>query len=179
MNPIKAQRIWKNLSRRWINATPYGYSPFRNTRRKRVKKGLLINLIPVEVVNAITGEISKGYMRDLSAKKLRKWLGFHNQRAQVEQVALSPRSTFYALINDKHPTDIKDFPILIKLGTYQVPYLIEQARSIITVKDKQTVTFELKTVDNLKYLQLIADKKPKVMVLFKKVKKRKIKKDKR
>src|SRR5579864_6096376 len=106
MNPIKAQRTWNTLSVKWINASPFGRgTPLRNSRRKqqshrKVKKGVLVNLIPVEVVNAITDEISKGYMRELSMRRLRKWLGFHNYRAQVELVSLTPKSTFRHLTEE-------------------------------------------------------------------------------
>jgi len=175
MNPIKAQRTWHSLSTKWINASPYGMGSFsprpkRNSRRKsKVKRGLLVNYIPVEVVNAITGEVSKGYMRDLSIKRLRKWLEFHNHKAQVEQVYLSNKTTLQHL-SEK---DIKDFPILIKLGRYQVPYLIDHARADIIVRGRKTVTLNLKTVDNLKYLETIADRKSKVIRLFNKIKKTK------
>lgn len=172
MNPIKAQRTWHSLSIKWITASPFGrgYSPRKNTRRK-VKKGILINYIPVEVVNAITGEMHKGYMRDLSSRKLRKWLGHHNSRAQVEQVFLQPKTTFATL---SVSTDgLKGFPILIKLGSYQVPYLIEYAAFDSLVKKKQTFVFNLKVVDNLKYLETVAENKDTVMKLFNKIKKAK------
>jgi hypothetical protein len=174
MTPHKAQRTWHSLSSKWINAAPWG-SPFgtgggvprrlKNTRRK-IKKGILSNFIPVEVVNAITGEIAKGYMRDLSIKKLRKWLSYHNHRAHVEQVYLSPYTTLFNL----KEADIKDFPILIKLGKYQMPYLIENVRPSIPVRNRNTVAFELKISDNLKYLEIVARKKRKVMALFNKLK---------
>ena len=176
MNPIKAQRTWHSLSTKWINAISFGRGiPLRNTRRRRVKKGYLVtNLIPVEVVNAITGEISKGYMRDISLKKLRKWLGYHNHRAQVEQIFLSPKITFSHLTEG----ELKGFPVLIKLGKYQLPYLIARSWHSLIVRKRQTFSFDLNTVDNLKYLETIADRKGKIMKLFNKIKKaRKVKRN--
>jgi hypothetical protein len=169
MNPIRAQRVWHSLSMKWISNSPFS-SPKRSRKRK-IKKGLLSNFIPVEVINAITGEVSKGYMRDLSITRLRKWLAYHNQRAQVEQVSLSVNSTF-AHLNRKAGA-LNDFPVLIKLGKYQVPYLIDRVSLSALVKHRQTFTFNLKTVDNLKYLEMVAGKKAEVMKLFKKIKKAK------
>jgi hypothetical protein len=175
MTPNKAQRTWHSLSTKWINSAPYGSpfgqqpSPRRRSHKRKVKKGILVNFIPVEVVNAITGEVAKGYMRDLSIKRLRRWLEFHNHRAQVEQVYLSAKATLRHLPLE----EVKDFPVLIKLGTYQVPYLIAQSHLSLIVRGRQTVTFDLKTVDNLKYLETIADRKRKIMKLFKKIKKAK------
>jgi hypothetical protein len=175
MTPNKAQRTWKTLSTKWINASPYGSSfgrgglPQRKNTKRKIKKGILTNLIPVEVVNAITGEVSKGYMRDLSTKKLRQWLGYHNHKAQVEQVYLSPKMTLAHL----DTTELMDFPILIKLGRYQVPYLIDHTKQDAVIRGKQTVAFNLKTADNLKYLEIIAERKGYIMKLFKKIKKAK------
>jgi hypothetical protein len=171
MNPIKAQRTWYSLSSRWINATPFGRGKPYKTSRRMIKTGVLSNLIPVEVVNAITGEVHKGYMRDISLRKLRKWLGHHNSRAQVEQVSIPPKSTFKFL--NKKDGGLKEFPILIKLGKYQVPYLIEHVRLDIVVRKKQTFAFNLKVVDNLKYLELVAEKKVETIKLFNKIKKAK------
>jgi hypothetical protein len=173
MTPNKAQRTWHSLSSKWINAVPYGSpfghqpSPRKRSHKRKVKKGILVNFIPVEVVNAITGEVAKGYMRDFSIKRLRKWLEFHNHKAQVEQVYLSLKSTLHHLSAE----EVKDFPILVKLGTYQVPYLIAQSHLSLIVRGRQTITLDLKTVDNLKYLETIADRKAKVMKLFHKIKK--------
>lgn len=171
MNPIKAQRTWYSLSNRWMNATPFGRGKPYKTSRRMIKKGVLSNLIPVEVVNAITGEVHKGYMRDISARKLRKWLGYHNHRAQVEQVSIPLKSTFHLL--HKKEDGLKEYPILIKLGTYQVPYLIEHVRLDIEVRNKQTFAFNLKVADNLKYLELVAARKVEGMKLFNKIKKAK------
>jgi hypothetical protein len=179
MNPIKAQRTWHSLSTKWLSGnTPFGRgTPLRHSRRKlvssrpKIKRGTLTNLIPVEVVNAITGEVTKGYMRDLSIRRLRKWLALHNYRAQVELVYLSKKSTFFKL--NKQPNGLFEYPILIKLGTYQVPYLIENVRLFTPKKGKPVIMLDLKTVDNLKYLELIAEKKKDVMKLFNKIKKAK------
>jgi hypothetical protein len=176
MNPLKAQRTWNSLSTKWLmGGTSFGRGrPLRNSRRKqlshrKIKKGNLTNLIPVEVINAITGEVAKGYMRDLSVRKLRKWLELHNYRAQVEQVSVPKRSTFYKMNVD----DFTDFPILIKLGTYQVPYLIDYAAKHSIVNGRWTAEFNLKTVDNLKYLEIVASKKETIMKRFNKIKKTK------
>lgn len=134
-----------------------------------MKKGFWSNLIQVEVVNAITGEVHKGYMRELSSRRLKKWLEFHNHRAQVEQIYLSPKTTLAALTEE----EIKEFPILIKLRKYQVPYLIEASRLDAIIRKRQTLAFNLKTVDNLKYLETVAAKKEKVMKLFDALKKNK------
>ena len=171
MNPIKAQRTWHSLSTKWINGTSFGRGrPLRNSRRK-IRKGLLFNLIPVEIVNAITGEVHKGYMRDVSIRKLRKWLEFHNHRAQVEQVSLPVKSTFYRL--NKKEDGLKELPVLIKLGRYQVPYLIDHVGVFFVEKGKPTITFNLQVVDNLKYLETVALKKTSIMKLFNKIKKAK------
>lgn len=173
MNPIRAQRTWHSLSMKWITGTSFGSSPFQRrpsrkavSKRRKIKKGILSNLIPVEVVNAITGEVSKGYMRDLSLRRLKTWLQFHNHKAFVEQLFLSPKITLANLKEE----DAKDFPILLKLGKYQVPYLIDRIRFSLIIKGRQTYALDLKTADNLKYLEIIAEKKPSVMKLFKRLK---------
>ena len=170
MNPIKAQRTWHSLTSKWITNQPWKNSSISSRKKRRkIKKGVLSNLIPVEVVNAITGEVAKGYMRDLSLRKLRKWLEYHNHRAQVEQVYLSKKNTLSHLKEE----DLKDFPILIKLGKYQVPYLIDRSTPDLIIKGRQTVMFNLKTADNLKYLEIIAERKTKVMKVFNKIKRNK------
>lgn len=174
MTPNKAQRTWHSLSSKWINAGPYNafgnaYPRKRNTSKRKIKKGILTNLIPVEVVNAITGEVAHGYMRNLSVTKLRQWLSYHNHNADVEQVYLSEKMTL------SHLTDHEkvNYPVMIKLGRYQVPYLIEKVRPSEIIRGKQTVMFELKTIDNLKYLETVAKRKAVIMKLFKKLKKAK------
>jgi hypothetical protein len=173
MTPIKAQRTWHSLSMKWINATPFGRGrPLRNPRRKQssgVKKGILTNYILVEVVNAITGEVAKGYIQGSSIKKVRQWLSYHNHRAQVEQVYFSPKNTF----SHFSPGELKNFPVLVKLGKYQMPYLIFASSLGPIIRGKQTVTLNLNTVDNLKYLETIADRKTKMITLFTKIKKAK------
>jgi|SRR5579864_130764 len=173
MNPIRAQRTWNALASKWISAVPFGRgTPLRNSRRKQaggIKKGVLTNFIPVEVVNAITGEVAKGYMRDLSIRRLRKWLSYHNYRAQVEQVFFSNKNTLHHL----SPKEIENFPILVKLGKYQVPYLISSTRSSLIVRGRQTITLDLSAVDNLKYLETVADRKSMMMSLLNKIKRTK------
>jgi hypothetical protein len=176
MNPIKAQRTWNTLSKKWMSSSPFGKGKFtsRNSRRlkrtkSKIKRGILFNLIQVEVVNAITGEVVIGYMREFSVRKLRRWLELRNQRAQVEQICIPARSTLSRLSE----FDKTNYPVLVKLGNYQVPYLIDNTRPDAIIKGKQTTCFNLKIVDNLSYLELIANRKEAVMKVFNKIKKSK------
>jgi hypothetical protein len=164
MSPNKAQRVWRNLSQKWISMP---YNPPRKRRRgPKVKKGILTNFVQVVLVNAITGETAKGYIQANSIRALTRWLGYHNHRAEVEQVALKPNSTFDELT----PGELKNLPILIKLGKYQFPYIIDSVYSSYTPKHKILFTFRLQTVDNLKYLEMVAARKEEVMSLFNKIK---------
>lgn len=166
MTPQKAQRVWRNLSMKWISAPSYGYPRYPRRKASKVKKGLLTNFIQVEVVNAITGEISKGYIQASSVKKLIQWLGFHNHKAEVEQVFFSKNSTFAHLDHEQ----LKELPILIKLSKNQFPYVITHVITTLDKRNKIVHTLKLNTVDNLKYLETVARRKPEIIKVFNKIK---------
>ena len=170
MNPTKAQRTWHSLSLKWRSRSPYSSSSFYSRRRSKklkVKKGILTNFIPVKVINAITGEATNGYIQAASARKLINWLGYHNHKADVEQVYFPKNSTFAHLST----AQLQGFPILIKIGKYQFPYIISIPLNEYDMKKKRLLFFlRLQTVDNLKYLETIVNRKEEIMKVFNKIK---------
>lgn len=138
----RAQRLWASLSKR------YG-------GRKRKAKANLPQEVQVDVVSAVTGEVSKGFMREASSKKLKKWLSYHNIRAQVERMIIPLKSSWARMTDDQW----SGYPIIIRVGSYKAPYVVNHISPGVTVKRTTFRTLFLKSVDNISYVEAITVKK--------------------
>lgn len=156
---LQAQRLWIHLSATHIAKHGSGFSGHsRRTlgflrKKRRDEKGA--HYISVEVVNAITGEVTKALACEESRRKYIKWLSYQNSRAQLDEVILPANSTW-----SKMPDEAwKDYPVIIKVGEYKAPYVIDHISPKVVEKDKTYVSLYLKTVDNIQYLEDISAKK--------------------
>lgn len=157
MNRLRAQRTWINLSTKQKKYNYSGQVWGLPPRRRKVKgaKWLRRQHVVVQIINAITGETTKALADEPSNAKLKKWLKIRNTRAEFEDMIISPKSTWALLADDQW----KDFPIIVKVGTYQTSYVIDHIGTRHLTEGKSCVTVYLKTVGNVDYLSLIKEKK--------------------
>jgi hypothetical protein len=157
--------------------------PRRTRRKKMFGTGWASKAVKVHIINAITGETTVAKSYEESPAKLKKWLKLRNMRAQFSEMVIHKNSIW----NQLRDADFVDFPVIIKVGTYQSPYVIVYVGDKITIGNKTTATLFLRTVDNIDYLSLIGEKrkivenlpKPMKVTTVKKAKVKKVKRSKK
>lgn len=155
----------KRLSRRWT----------RNTRRKRLFGPWGVSPSPkfvkIQIISAITGEVTIAKANESSKFKLKKWLKMRNVRAQFMEMIIKKNSIWDKLYLEN---TFKDYPIIVKIGTLKMPYLIDHMGDPYKLGKKTVSTMFLRTIDNIDYLTVINERKealPKPIVIGKKKKK--------
>lgn len=163
------QKLWFRLSINHITKHGSGFAgysrrPWGFLRRK--KRNNKDQYIAVEVVSAITGEVTKALACETSSRKYAKWLSYRNSRAQLDEVILPVNSTWYRMSDETW----KDYPVFIKVGEYKAPYVIDHISPRVEEKDKTYCSLYLKIVDNIQYLEDIATKKKMMLELIEVIK---------
>jgi hypothetical protein len=155
---MSLSRIQKTFVRLAISQQSYWATLGRyRTKRRRHKKcdKWQPNQISVEVINAVTGEVTTAKVFEESVAKLKKWLKLRNMRAELVGVIIKKNSTWSKLSE----TEWEDYPVIIKVGTYKVPYIVSHVKDTTVFKGKTTCSMLLSTTDNIDYLELINEKK--------------------
>lgn len=150
---IRAQKLFIRLStnqRKRLGNTS-GYIRRRNWN----KKFPVLNKVKVEIINAVTGEKTTAYAIEDSKRSLKKWLRIRNIRAQFESMLLSPKSSWFNFTKEEW----ENFPIIVKMDDYEVPYVIDHIGEKIIIKNKTTCSLYLRVADNIDYLSIISAKK--------------------
>jgi hypothetical protein len=137
------QSYWSRLSHR------------KTHRRKVSSENWQFNEVKVEIINAVTGEKTTGKTLEDSPAKLKKWLKLRNIRAEFTDVLIKKNSTWSKLPEE----EFDNYPVIVRVGSYKVPYVIAHVRDRVTFKKRTTCTFLLATIDNVNYLELINEKK--------------------
>jgi len=119
------------------------------------KKMAKIKPVTVIIVNAVTGEQTTAKSYETSRLKLKKQLMLRNVRAQFTEMIIHKNSIWDKMTEE----EFKDYPVIVKVGNYQAPYLINYIGSKLLVGNKTQCTLYLKTVDNIDYLSIISAKK--------------------
>lgn len=170
LNRIQKQFVRLAITHKanWMSMPPQPY------RRRRVKKWAP-SQTKVKIINAVTGEetIAKAY--DDTPTTLKRWLKMRNVRAQFADMLIKKGST-WSLITAE---DMKDYPVIVKVGHSKYPYVIDHMGDYLTIAKKTTATVFLRTVDNINYLGIIDQKKALLPKSPVKVFKRKTKKKKK
>lgn len=109
----------------------------------------------IKIINAVTGEITTAKSKDDNPTTLKRWLKIRNMRATFQEMLIKKNSTWSRLLDD----EFKNYPVIVKLGRYQVPYIIEHVGDRLTYNGKTTCTVFLETTDNINYLSIISEKK--------------------
>jgi hypothetical protein len=146
---------WMSMPRR---------SMFRS--RYRVKKWAPSST-QVKIINAVTGEETTARAYDDSPTTLKRWLKMRNLRAQFADMVIF-KNSIWAQLSDE---EIKDYPVIVKMGKKQYPYLIDHIGDRLTFGKKTTATVFLKTVENINYLSVIAEKRALLSNIAKPIKK--------
>jgi hypothetical protein len=150
---IKAQKLFIRLSsnqrRRWMNM------PRNFRRRSWSKKFPVPNRVKVEIINAVTGEKTTAYAVEDSKRALKKWLRVRNLRAQFDNMVLKPNSSWFNFTEE----EFKDFPLIVKVGEAQFPYVLDHTGERVTIKNKVTCSIYLRAADNIDYLGIVSNKK--------------------
>jgi hypothetical protein len=152
------QKLWLRLSINHISRHGSGYVGHGRGSGgflRKKKKDDQDPYISVEVVSAVTGEVTKALACEESRRKYIKWLSYRNSRAQLDEVILPVNSTWFKMLDDAW----KDYPVIIKVGEYKAPYVIDHVSPKVVERDRTYVSLYLKTVDNIQYLEDIAAKK--------------------
>jgi hypothetical protein len=138
------QSYWSTLGR------------YRTKRRKHKKfDKWQPNQVKLEVINAVTGETTTAKAFEESKAKLKKWLKLRNIRAELTEMLLKKNSTWFKFEDE----EFEDFPVILKIGSYKVPYLVRHVKDRKTFKGKTTCTVLLETTDNVDYLEILSTKK--------------------
>lgn len=177
-NALKVQKLFIKLSanqRKRSGLFP-GYIRRNNPWNKKFPRP---NKVRLEIINAVTGERTIAYSFDDSKRALKKWLRLRNLRAQFDNMTLKPNSSWFNFME----SEWSNFPVIVKVDDFEVPYLIDHVGEKITIKNKTTCSVFLKTTNNFDYLGVVSAKK-KLMkdwianhpIKFKKKRKRKKKK---
>lgn len=149
----KSMRTWINLSKR--RRPMYWNGGYGRPRRRRKLRSPEPNRVQVEIISAITSERTKAWAVEESMAKLKKWLKIRNVRAEFEDMVISPKSVWALLSEDQW----KDYPIIVKVGSYQTSYVVDHVGELHLTKSKSCVTVYLRVVGNVDYLSLINAKK--------------------
>lgn len=157
----KSMRTWIKLSKK--RRTPlYWNSPYgRPIRRKRKLRSPEPKRVAVDIISAITAEKSRAWAVEESSAKLKKWLKIRNVRAEFEDMIIAPKSV-WSLLSDEQ---WKDYPIIVRVGTYQTSYVVDHVSERHLTNGKSCVTVYLRVVGNVDYLSLINAKKAMVAKL--------------
>lgn len=171
---MSLSRIQKTFVRLATNQQSYWSQLGRHkTKRRRLIKRAewQPHQVKVEIINAVTGEKTTAKTFEDSPAKLKKWLKLRNIRAEFQDMLLKKHSTFFKLTD----TEFENYPIIVRVGSYKVPYIIAHIADRVTYKGKTTCTVLLQTTDNVNYLEVIAEKKELLekSVTLKKFRKRK------
>ena len=143
-------RLATNQQHYWMSV-PY----YRSRKRRLLFKKWQPHQVKVEVINAVTGEKTTAKTFEDSPAKLKKWLKLRNIRAEFQEMLLKKHSTFFKL-NDE---EFENYPVIVKVGNYKVPYIIAHITDRVTYKGRATCTVLLQTTDNVNFLEVIAEKK--------------------
>ena len=109
----------------------------------------------VNIINAVTGEITTAVSYNDTPAKLKKWLKLRNLRGQFSNMLIKKSSTWHKLPDD----GFQDYPVIVKIGTAQYPYVIDHIGDRFEQNGKISVTVFLKITDNINYLSVINEKK--------------------
>ena len=144
-------RLLSNQHKRWRGM------PHKNTRRKQAWRKVFPspNYVRVEIINAVTGEKTTARAIDDSQRSLKKWLRIRNTRAQFDSMGLNPKSSWFNFT----PEEWENFPIIVKVGDAQFPYVIARIGEKVTIKNKIVCSVFLQTLDNINYLSVVNTKK--------------------
>lgn len=153
MNLTKVQKTFIRLATNRQN--PWNRFPRLRVRRRRLKSWAPCKQVNIEIINAVTGEKTTARANEESHAKLKKWLKLRNLRAEFVGMVLPKNSTFSKLTDE----EFKNYPVIVRVGTYKVPYLIDHIRAKFSTGKKITCNVFLKITDNLDYLQIIDEKK--------------------
>lgn len=152
---MSLSKIQKTFVRLATNQQSYWATLGRHrTKRKRRVIKWSPTQVSVEIVNAVTGEITTAKAYEESKTKLKKWLKLRNMGAEFVDVLLKKSSTFYKLNED----GFEDFPVIVNINSSKFPYLIKRITDRRTRKGKTYCSFLLETVDNVNFLELINTK---------------------
>lgn len=149
MRLTKIQQTFVRLANK-RSSSFQSYKSFKSYRKKFVSKK-----VKIELIDAVTGQKTTGLSFEDSKIKLKKWLKFKNVRAEFTDVLLKKTSSWFKL----NSLEFFDYPVIVKVGTYKVPYIIKYIENRKTVKGKTTCTVKLETVENLNYLAILNEKK--------------------
>ena len=153
---MSLNRIQKTFVRLAINQQSFwGQLGRYRTRRHGSRKWEVAAKVKVEIINAVTGEKTTAKSFEETPAKLKKWLKLRNVRAEFTDMLLKKRSTFFKLTEK----EFENYPVIIKVGTYKVPYLIRHIRDRVSRKGKVSCTVLLETVENVDYLSILSEKK--------------------
>ncbi len=155
MSLTKVQRTFARLaSQRYL---PFGGFNMRRRRKikSKSKSKSFQNEVRIEIIDAVTGQQTSAKAFEESTAKLRKWLKLRNVRAEFTGVILKKSSAWFTLPDEA----FIDYPIIVKVGTYKVPYLIKRVQDRKTLKGKTTITIQLETAENVNYLSILSAKK--------------------
>jgi hypothetical protein len=152
MSLNRVQRTFAKLAASQWMAGPYGRMPQYNRRRK---KTIPVTKIKVSVIDAVTGNKTSGFASDESKAKFKKWLKMRNVRAEFTDVILKKKSVWFKLDD----MEFIDYPIIIQVGNYRVPYLIKRISDRKTRKGVTTIKIQLETAENIDYLAILSEKK--------------------
>jgi hypothetical protein len=151
---IRAQKLFLRLStnqrKRWMRMP--------GSRRRRRSWGKVFpvpNRVKVEIINAVTGEKTTAYAAEDSKRALKKWLRVRNIRAQFEDMVLKPHASW----SNFTTVEWENFPIIVRVGDAQFPYLISHVGERIATKNKVMCSIFLVTADNIDYLSIVNQKK--------------------
>lgn len=157
MSPTFVQQLFVSLSKSYKN------QPIKkNLRRKlrshsitvKTSKNIKFKGIKVQIINAVTGEATTAVSYESSVKKLKKWLKMRNLRAQFSNFMIKKKSAFSKL----SLTQFIDYPIIVKIGNFKAPYLIDYISEPYKYGKKTVCFLYLKVVGNVEYLQIIHEK---------------------
>lgn len=152
MSLSKIQKTFVRLAKRrakvWAVA-PYKWPYLRKVKKEEPKT------IKVKVINAVTGEETTARTQETSVAKLKKWLKLRNIRAEFTEMHIKKNSTWFKLTDG----DFENFPVIVKIGSYKVPYVISYIRDRETHKGRTTVRVLLSITDNVDFLAVLSQKK--------------------
>lgn len=111
--------------------------------------------VSLEIINAVTGEKTTAKANDASAGKLKKWLKMRNLRASFDEMVIKKNSSWLSFTD----SDWKNFPVIVKVGTYKSPYVIDHVGEMFQIKTRKIRTVFLRTVGNIDYITLIDEKR--------------------
>jgi hypothetical protein len=152
MSLTRIQKTFVRLAAsRWMQMPNGKYK----IRRRKLKYQPSQANVKLEVIDAVTGEKTSAKAFEESKAKLKKWLKQRNIRAEFTDVVLKKNSV-WAKLKDE---EFIDYPIIVKVGTYQGPYLIKRIQDRHTVKGKTTIKIQLETTGNVDYLEILSTKK--------------------